>query len=432
MENKENEEISEKLENGEKKRKINIIKFVLIFLIILILLLSVGSGIYYFYNRRQDEIDKIEIERLENVLKGEDKEVEYGSEITYEDLKNSLLNMNELNNEILYEIKINNEVKSDEENYRFMNIGKLEIKTEVKNKNDSQKVLKINTDFTSLQNFFRNFKVTYEPKDYTVTKTNIYDVIDTQKPIIEGVSDKEIYKGEEINLKDGIKATDPVDGELEITINGEVKNNEIGEYIVKVIAEDKNKNETSQEFKVKVKEQPKEQQKEQTISKTNKTTSKSKENNTNNSNNTSNKTNRKYSNAIIKKYYSNCTDEQIAEAEAIAKGIATKAKKSSSDAIQQIAYAAREVSGYYWRYCNYDSTYSNPYYRSPYGVFCAGIATCSGTTRALGRVLDHMGYSWKHINENKYTHQWNELTVNGQKAWADGMAGVAGLGDYPL
>ena len=106
-------------------------------------------------------------------------------------------------------------------------------------------------------------------------------------------------------------------------------------------------------------------------------------------------------------------------------------EKGLADLETKVSNAAKSVSEYYYKYCNYDSTYSNPYYRSPYGVFCAGIATCSGTTRAMGRVLDYMGYSWTHVNENQYTHQWNEFYINGQKCWADGMMGFAGIGDYP-
>ena len=49
-------------------------------------------------------------------------------------------------------------------------------------------------------------------------------------------------------------------------------------------------------------------------------------------------------------------------------------------------------------------TDADKYYRSPYGVFVAGVYTCAGSTRALGRVLDYMGYSWQHVNENKWVH----------------------------
>ena len=68
------------------------------------------------------------------------------------------------------------------------------------------------------------------------------------------------------------------------------------------------------------------------------------------------------------------------------------------------------------------------YYRSPYGVFVAGVYTFAGSTRSLGRVLDYMGYSWQHSHENENRHQWCVLTMDGQTGFADGMAGIAGYG----
>ena len=59
----------------------------------------------------------------------------------------------------------------------------------------------------------------------------------------------------------------------------------------------------------------------------------------------------------------------------------------------------------------------------------AGVYTCAGTTRALGRVLDYMGYSWQHVNENKWSHQWCIVTMDGQAGYADGMGGIAGYGE---
>ena len=70
----------------------------------------------------------------------------------------------------------------------------------------------------------------------------------------------------------------------------------------------------------------------------------------------------------------------------------------------------------------------NRYYRTPYGVFVAGVYTCAGSTRALGRVLDYMGYTWTHTNENQWSHQWCVLTMDGQTGFADGMGGFAGYG----
>ena len=71
------------------------------------------------------------------------------------------------------------------------------------------------------------------------------------------------------------------------------------------------------------------------------------------------------------------------------------------------------------------------YYRSPAGPFYAGIYTCAGSTRGLGRLLDYMGYDWVHVNENQNAHQWCVVNMDGQTGYADGMGGFAGYGSYP-
>lgn len=79
--------------------------------------------------------------------------------------------------------------------------------------------------------------------------------------------------------------------------------------------------------------------------------------------------------------------------------------------------------------CRYSMKGSN--YNRPYGVFYAKVASCAGTTRALGLVLTKMGIKWKHVNENKYKHQWCSVTMDGKKGWADGMIGMCDYGKYP-
>lgn len=128
-------------------------------------------------------------------------------------------------------------------------------------------------------------------------------------------------------------------------------------------------------------------------------------------------------------YYRNCTQEQADQADAIAKQIADSIMSNAAYTtdLQRITAAAQQVAAY----CN-NSVYGvddNKYYRSPYGVFVAGVYTCAGSTRALGRVLDYMGYNWQHTNEGKWVHQWCILTMDGQIGYADGMGGFAGYGE---
>lgn len=95
--------------------------------------------------------------------------------------------------------------------------------------------------------------------------------------------------------------------------------------------------------------------------------------------------------------------------------------------LAQVEQAARYVNAF----CN-DGRYtmSGPYYNKPYGVFIAHEFSCAGGTRAMGLVLNELGYSYRHVNENLYTHQWCETVLDGRKAWVDGTNGYAGYGEY--
>ena len=81
-----------------------------------------------------------------------------------------------------------------------------------------------------------------------------------------------------------------------------------------------------------------------------------------------------------------------------------------------------------------DCTYmtSGPNYSQAYGVFIAKEYSCAGATRALGMILDCMGYRWTHANENQWTHQWCIVNMDGKVGYADGMAGWADYGTHPL
>lgn len=129
-------------------------------------------------------------------------------------------------------------------------------------------------------------------------------------------------------------------------------------------------------------------------------------------------------------YYTGIPAEAAALADAVAQNIAVSIMSNPSYAtdLQRVSAAAAAVASYastgvYGRDIN-------KYYRSPYGVFVSGNYTCAGTTRALGRVLDYMGYTYTHANENQNSHQWNVIIMDGQIGYADGMAGFAGYGQY--
>lgn len=125
------------------------------------------------------------------------------------------------------------------------------------------------------------------------------------------------------------------------------------------------------------------------------------------------------------KYYTYETYAQAYQADAFCKYYADEIMRQFGDQseLYRVSVAAQIVARYSAR-AEYDSD-SAGHYRSPYGVFCAGVYTCAGSTRALGRILDYMGFSWTHANENQNEHQWCELVMDGKEGLADGMGGFA-------
>lgn len=97
--------------------------------------------------------------------------------------------------------------------------------------------------------------------------------------------------------------------------------------------------------------------------------------------------------------------------------------------LEKVRQAAQIVAEYSW---NAVYTTEDPDYQTAYGVLCKGVYTCAGSTRALGLVLECMGYSWSHVNENQWSHQWCSVVMDGQQGWADGMGGIADYGECPF
>ncbi len=70
-------------------------------------------------------------------------------------------------------------------------------------------------------------------------------------------------------------------------------------------------------------------------------------------------------------------------------------------------------------------------YNRPFGTFITGYSTCAGNVRALGMILEYMGFEWYHVNANQWDHQWCVVyDVDGQTAFADGAyLGIVGYGE---
>ena len=352
-----------------------------------IIIISILSAILIFgcitfiifnnLNKKEKEY-KLEIEEIqkqnESAFKEYSNNIEYMTSWTKTDMLNNLIDEEKISKDTEIVIKINDEEFKDEE-YVF---------NEVKN-------IKITVIFNKLY----EYKV-YKKKKEIITNEKIYnlDVIDSIKPVISGISNKEITLGDEINLLEGITAYDDVEGEIAVKVNNEVDLSTVGEHEVYVSATDKNGNETIESFKVTVKEKKK-------------VTTSTNNNTTNNNELTQ--------------------QEKERQARVIAKQIASSITGNTD--LEKVSKAAQIVSEYYQKGVHKESGVD---YRTAYGVFIKGESSCAGTTRALGMVLEEMGYSWTHANENQWNHQWVILYMDGQIGYADGQIGLVGYGKHPV
>lgn len=81
------------------------------------------------------------------------------------------------------------------------------------------------------------------------------EIVDTQKPIIEGERQFTIIEGEQLNLADYIRAYDVIDGELDVSFS-DYDHNKVGTYEVIASAKDKHGLETTKKITINVKSKP--------------------------------------------------------------------------------------------------------------------------------------------------------------------------------
>ena len=230
----ESKTMSEKDTNKKKSKKKVI--FILLAIILVFLLACGGIGAYYYTteNKKISEISKIQ----ENSLQDFSEEIKYGQEISYEDIIGKLVNINELSENTNITIQINDRELSTEEKFKFDKLGTYTIKVKL--------------DYTYTYSIINQLTQNIENE-----KTIEIVIEDQEKPVIKGVTNKEITVGDKINLQDGITATDNVDEKVEIKIEGTVNNKKAGKYNIKVIASDKSGNTENATFTVTVKEKTK-------------------------------------------------------------------------------------------------------------------------------------------------------------------------------
>ncbi len=111
---------------------------------------------------------------------------------------------------------------------------------------------------------------------------------------------------------------------------------------------------------------------------------------------------------------------QDASAQRMASLIAKCITPASKIASQKDLTRAREAAAYVAAFADRGTyTMKGKLYRTPYGVFYGKQYSCAGTTRALGAVFNKLGFTWKHVNENQFTHQWCKVKLDGKWGWGD-------------
>ena len=99
------------------------------------------------------------------------------------------------------------------------------------------------------------------------------------------------------------------------------------------------------------------------------------------------------------------TEEHYNAALKVAKKIAdeVRAEVGSKQSLKQIAVATDKVHEYYLK-CSYNDTKVVNW--SAWGVFIGKEASCAGATKALGMVLEQLGFEWEHMYEHSRGHQF--------------------------
>ena len=216
----------------------------ILWLVILCLLFVIGTCLaLYAYREEQNKVTIDKTTNLQSIVVSENKTIEYGVELTYKTLLNNCVDEEKLNDNIKVTIFIDGKELKENQNKMFNEVGDHTVKAVIREVNPDSK----NVDFV-----FIPFKFEVTDMEYVVETTATYKVQDTQKPVIEGVKNKNILEGTSIDLKEGIKAKDPVDGDLGVIIEGNIDIYTPGKYTLKAKAADKNGNESEEEFTVTV------------------------------------------------------------------------------------------------------------------------------------------------------------------------------------
>lgn len=118
--------------------------------------------------------------------------------------------------------------------------------------------------------------------------------------------------------------------------------------------------------------------------------------------------------ANLKSLKKSCTDEEFQEVYSLLiMDVSEMTDLSFEDKLYSCAGLVRYlVDNGYVVY-----TTSTPHYNDPYGYFVIGVGSCAGATRATGLLLNMLGISYEHVNENQWSHQWCRVLAPDGTYW---------------
>lgn len=324
--------------------------------------------------------------------------VEYGSRITYNDLVSSAIKA-----ELLYpgtEVSLFLGETPLEEGYVFDRVGKEKIRV-----------------------------VLTHPKSVT-EQTVTWTVEDTQSPVISGVANKEITAGDALDIREGISASDPVDGALAVDFSGEPDLQKAGVYSVAVCAKDRNGNETTETFTVTVKEKPVPTEPPKRNNGSPSTSQPSKTAPAGGfSGQSSGKAEEKPSSAAPAL---SAKQKREQEARAEAKRVVAQLVNSNMDPLTRATVLCQYLSENVEAQHNQSTeAYKTNYGNEAYAALIMKIAACSGRCKAYVMLCEEAGLEVQHVNAGLRTHQWCLVKINGEWLLFDPQGGPFGASpDY--
>ena len=375
------EELENNIQDKNNNKKLNK-KVIIITAMVLIIMVCLGIAGYLYIRNNDKKLEISAKHEIENSITLENKTYEYGTEI-----KTSDFNLKD--GQKLYV----NDTEITSENFKLDKLGDNHIK--------------ITSELTYKDTLKKEHKINYE-KEVT------YKVEDKTPPEITGNEDKTITIGDTIDIKANVKATDNVDGEVEVNIEGNVDTNKEGQYKIKYIAEDKSGNKTEKENTITVNKKREEAKTNTSTKNSTKSSTSIKSNNSLSKSNTSSNENS-----------ASTKQGRLKIAKAEAKRVTSQITNSNMSDYDK-AYA---IFKYLYSNVSVQNDQSNEAYKTNYGneAYAALIlkkAACSGYCKAVTLMCDVAGLQSRHINANKWEHQYNEVYVDGRWIKLDAQGGI--------